>query len=265
MKKTKIIIPALALLLLGTAASVTGTVAWFSMNADVTATGMTVKAVAEQGIVISNKSNGTYGPIAESVKDTTAELLPASTADLAHWWHAKSNDPANHAAVAGTYTSANTEGTYYISHDFYIRSSAAEELEINSLDVKSISVEDTRVAPEDEEDEGLQNLSKALRVGIQFEDSTNYFIYAPFTGATTSYSVYNNGNDLIPVTAKSATTVSNDALITSLPSNTEAGQHAVVYIWFEGEDENCISNNIKAVLEELTVSVEFSYTEKTNG
>ena len=44
MKKTKIIIPSLGLLLLSTAASITGTVAWFAANASVTATGMQVKA-----------------------------------------------------------------------------------------------------------------------------------------------------------------------------------------------------------------------------
>ena len=44
MKKTKVIIPALGILLLSTAASVTGTVAWFSMNNTVTASTMTVKA-----------------------------------------------------------------------------------------------------------------------------------------------------------------------------------------------------------------------------
>ncbi|NLE04905.1 MAG: hypothetical protein GX638_08900, partial [Crenarchaeota archaeon] len=44
MKKTKLIIPAIGMLLLSTAASITGTVAWFSMNTTVTATGMQVTA-----------------------------------------------------------------------------------------------------------------------------------------------------------------------------------------------------------------------------
>ena len=59
MKKTKIIVPALGVLLLSTAASVTGTVAWFSMNNFVTATGMEVRAKAENGIVISDDPDST--------------------------------------------------------------------------------------------------------------------------------------------------------------------------------------------------------------
>ena len=52
MKKTKVIIPALGILLLSTAASVTGTVAWFSSNASVSATGMSVKARTDEALVI---------------------------------------------------------------------------------------------------------------------------------------------------------------------------------------------------------------------
>ena len=44
MKKTKILVPALGMLLLSTAASVTGTVEWFAANAQVTANGMAIKA-----------------------------------------------------------------------------------------------------------------------------------------------------------------------------------------------------------------------------
>ena len=58
MKKTKIIVPALGVLLLSTAASVTGTVAWFSMNNFVTATGMEVKARAENGNHIKESEYG---------------------------------------------------------------------------------------------------------------------------------------------------------------------------------------------------------------
>ena len=47
MKKTKVIIPALGLLLLSTAASVTGTVAWFAANSTVTASGMKVTATSD--------------------------------------------------------------------------------------------------------------------------------------------------------------------------------------------------------------------------
>ena len=92
MKKTKIIVPALGVLLLSTAASVTGTVAWFSMNNFVTATGMQVKAKAENGIVISNQAAAsgegvTWKESAISTRTSTLEVRPTSTATGATWVH----------------------------------------------------------------------------------------------------------------------------------------------------------------------------------
>ena len=53
MKKTKIVVPALAVLLLSTAASVSGTVAWFSMNTSVTVTGMSVTTKVSSNLQIA--------------------------------------------------------------------------------------------------------------------------------------------------------------------------------------------------------------------
>ena len=131
MKKTKIIVPALGMLLLSTAASVTGTVAWFAVNTSVTVTGLEVKAKAEGGIVIApytlrqtsveassgttpNRTNSLVSyqetaPLASSFKNTAtnnideAELYPTSTPDASSWYHATSNDVNVHTA-ASSYT-----------------------------------------------------------------------------------------------------------------------------------------------------------------
>ena len=251
MKKTKVIIPALGILLLSTAASVTGTVAWFSMNADVKAQGMQVKALAEQGIVISNAANGTYSYAASSTKDgTTAELLPASTADLETWWHAKSNNPASATGIADSFDDISSNlDDYVVTHDFYIRSSAAEALSVTSLNVKDVLLTGTPA----------QDLSKALRVGVSFAGSTltPAIIYAPVTGFTASYTVHNETAATAPV---AGSVLAADNTIKTIPASTANGLHATVFIWFEGEDASCISNNIKATLEQLSVVVDFSYT-----
>ena len=56
MKKTKILAPALGILCLSMAASVTATVAWFSSNATVTAAGMQISAVTATNLFIKNTS-----------------------------------------------------------------------------------------------------------------------------------------------------------------------------------------------------------------
>lgn len=54
MKKSKIIVPAVALLALGMAASVTSTVAWFSSNSSVSASDLTVAVQGSNSLTISN-------------------------------------------------------------------------------------------------------------------------------------------------------------------------------------------------------------------
>ena len=262
MKKTKVIIPALGLLLLSTAASVTGTVAWFSANATVTATGMNVKVKAQEGIVIANAAAGTYNASAASAKTTCANLIPGSTSNLSTWFTSKSTDP-NNANTQQEYAAAvewttNDSDASYVVHDFYVRSSAASALTIASYDVNKVEAKVGDAAP-------AQVLSKALRVGIKTEGSSNIYIYAPVTGYTASYTVQPSvgaytDTGRITVAPIAGTTISKDTSVTSLPANTANGTHVAVYVWFEGEDANCISDNIQATLEQLSINVVFGYT-----
>ena len=115
MKKTKIIIPALGVLLLSTAASVTGTVAWFSMNKTVTATGMSVTAKSDSSfLLIGNEDDDLdsiqdANSISATAKNSTKELYPvahkaiANTAaadSISNWYFMYSDDPDNYIGTA---------------------------------------------------------------------------------------------------------------------------------------------------------------------
>ena len=58
MKKTKILVPALSVLALGMAASVTGTVAWFTATAKATAQGIAVKTIVPSSMYIDSQFHG---------------------------------------------------------------------------------------------------------------------------------------------------------------------------------------------------------------
>ncbi len=89
MKKTKIIIPALGMLLLSTAASVSGTVAWFSMNNSVTVTGMTVTTKVSSNLQISAVNvEANYGD--ELQQERSGIIEPASTVDGAAFYYTTS-------------------------------------------------------------------------------------------------------------------------------------------------------------------------------
>ena len=250
----------MGMLLLSTAASITGTVAWFSANNAVTAQGMQLKAKAQDGLVISNAADGTYNETADSAKTTCAELIPASTYNLSTWLTSKSTDPSaanthQEYVVATAWDGTGDDG--YVIHDFYIRSSSSA-LTITGLDVTKVEAKVSGSA-------ASQNLSKALRVGVKFNGSSNVYIYAPVTGYTATYSVQkaagaysSTAADRQDVSPLTGTTRSHDTSITSIPANSANGLHVEVFIWFEGEDAACISDNIQATMETLDVTVEFS-------
>lgn len=107
MKKTKIVVPALAVLLLSTAASVSGTVAWFSMNATVNVTGMTVTTKVSSNLQIAEHNNETQYTDALT-QSRSGVLEPASSVDGVAFFHTVRASGAGVAKPDG----ANTYKTY---------------------------------------------------------------------------------------------------------------------------------------------------------
>ncbi len=282
MKRTRKLIPAVVMLMISVIMVSTASYAWFSMNTQVTATGMTVQAKAEGGIVISNSSKSSWSA-SEDATVASAALYPTSNAKdpKGNWYHNKSTD-ANDAAAGQLNTtyenltttspalgfgSGNTEGiayrdldndgsydaandaAYYLMNKFYIKSSG--DALNNTLYINEVSVESSAT---------LLAIDNALRVCIVVGDET--FLYAPVhvgaDGPTLSYKVAGSGTNTIAL----AGTVKNTATQTTTIANTDAAAVEVqIYIYFEGEDANCKSTNISGItVDELTVSVVFGIT-----
>ena len=101
---------------------------------------------------------------------------------------------------------------------------------------------------------GSGDLDKSIRVAVVC--GTNSVIYAPVTGATTSYKVataVTDGTATFPdaanVNALAATTESS-AIAASVPAkgaSTYGGVDIRIYVYYEGEDANHFSNNIQAI------------------
>ena len=291
MKKTKIIIPALGMLLLSTAASITGTVAWFSMNNFVTATGMSVKAKAENGIVIAATSNSaTWNDSATATHNTLLPVYPTSTANGSTWVHSSSNDVAqantgnaytlltiaNDSATGAGYVETNSvegyqaeaggvdpneyeaENAYYLLNSFYIKSSAeALNKTIYITHVKATTTTSNST-----------DLNKSLRVLIKLHDNNaSAKIYTPFGGDTS----YNVATAAGTYTAQQRTAVTaidssaNSGLVnTSFLANQDIPAYSSnsplridVFLYFEGEDSDCKSANLAETMDTLQVEVKF--------
>ena len=246
------------------------------MNTQVTATNMQVKAVAEDGLLIINEqdadsaSNWKVSTIATF--NTAAELAPTSTSDVTAWYHNKSDDPttakagqaaATYETLSGSKWIRDTNGAYYFDADsgsdkdagekyytllnkFYIKSSGAQINLGTGNTYQALYINKVKVTGAADS----ENLDKSLRVAIKVGNQLN--IYAPLYTANVTYTVA--GTTSTTATFVPTNYVLNTALATtgtdkidSIPAIGTAKASTIpveIYIYFEGEDTNCKSENI---------------------
>jgi hypothetical protein len=222
-------------------------------------------------------------------------LYPTSTANSSAWYHATSktaNDAANassgaasanksdgyttlnlasnqlQAADAGKngkkevyYVDSGTSGydaddaKYYLKYTYYLKTSTegTTTLGLDSGD-QNLNISVVNVT-------GNTNstaLNKSLRVGIEINGK--FYIFAPVSGATGSYYVNASSTATTAIDSSASTHAAPMTIATglgSLPGVKADGTPVYVYMWYEGEDVNCKSENVTAILDELTVNLEF--------
>lgn len=274
---SKKIASAASMLLLSTAMLGMATYAWFTMNKEVSVTGMKVKATAEQGLIISDSTKTNWSTSWDVGMTASAVLAPTSTPKVATpTWVKNSSDHFDNAdagqadgyedltldwsteeATSGSIGSVTESGAtknYALKRTFYIKS-AGEQAWAQNLVIDEVTVAGTT---------NSANLDKSLRVLVVA--GTDSFIYAPVDGATLTYSYKGTATGATAVTALASATDSTCASVTSIPITDEGAIKVEMYIYFEGEDANCKSSNISGVtVDDLTVSAKFKTADIQNG
>lgn len=277
MKKSKILVPAVALLALGVAASATGTVAWFAANTQVGAGGMVVNATVSKNLVITNSAQETWAatanatttgpitlnPVSNAVKGAPSFFKIADNSDVDYnTGHAK-----NGAVIKAAFEGALVEGgngNLVRMDTFYIKLDAADTEHVN---LKLTAVAITRAA-------GASEISKAVRVLVVTEELKE--IYS-VSGADASVDALSSAGTVANQNAGFSITAYKNADSEALTTPTEVGSlteggdliksdlaggsetEVKVYTWYEGQDKACISNNSMTV-ENLSISMTFGYT-----
>lgn len=98
MKKSKIVAPALAMIAFATAASITGTVAWFTANNSVNVSGMTFQTKVSDNIMIAAQKTESQFTSEDLTQTRFARLEPTSTVNGANFFwvsKAKADGSAN--------------------------------------------------------------------------------------------------------------------------------------------------------------------------
>lgn len=257
------LLAAIAMVLVAAIALGSSTYAWFVASGTVKAEGMKVQAQAESGILIKENASGkTFGTIA-TVDSATAKLYPTSTTDLENWYHATSkfvNDAEDQQDADQYAKLAENLDQYRLVKQFAIRSATNSALTDSKLLIKNVNVTGT---------DETEYLNKSIRVGIKVNtggaNNSPVFIYAPKADATfTLVAKYDSDKNVLEPTNADA----DDFLLLAndtIPA-TDTGLIVDVFIWYEGEDENCMTENVisdgtSLTPDELSVSLEFEHVD----
>lgn len=294
------LVAALGMLCLSGAMLVGTTYAWFTMNKTVSVEGMKVQAVAEEGLLVNEvaTANDTNWDSLATANQTTDKslLYPASTANGTAWYHAASSKSNDAAAASGTTksanligdyatltsltaitgmsnatatggskaafstmgTSASAEAGYYVHYTYYLKASSGTAISLGtSSGNQNVNIKGVTATINTGSGSGSANLDKSLRVGIFMKSGGNFYIYAPVAGYTTSYNVAASATATTPIAGTTATATD----LASLPAVGQNGTPVEVYIWYEGEDANCKSDNALATtLDNIDVKIDFELT-----
>lgn len=290
MKKTKIIVPAMGLLLLGTAASVTSTVAWFSANNKVTVTGMTVQTKVSDNLYIASSAVGNdkvadanFGSAVH--QEVNGNLQPSSTINA----HADSFFTTGDAAADGhkaqdtgvvpyTLVSNNTitiNGDDYEAYADYV-------LELKAVNV-STTAKYLNLTKVNLLYQGSNtNVTHAFRVAVFAQAQANpatelaqaavSSAYAALGDASTilaptGFTYFNSNQAVSSTTALAAVspTVNNSGWSVQIAANKTLYYKVTLRLWLEGEDTDCNNTKFKDLNKEWSLDLAFALEENNTN
>lgn len=286
-KNSKKIASAASMLLLSTAMLGMATYAWFTMNKEVSVTGMKLQAQATEGIVISGDNKANWKTDWDVNMSAGVALYPTSTDGAASpaWTVAYSKefnnayknqtqqDADGYIDITPSYTTSGTSGdtfttgvdgigtarpsgstldqNYILKKTFFIKSTG------QSAWAQRLVIDEVTASAAHTTGSGSADLNKALRVLVVVND-TDHFIYAPVTGYD-SATKFKNGNTALTLVASGE---DSNTTVTSIPNSDASAVKVDMYMYYEGEDENCKSSNITGIsVDTLTVSAKFKTAE----
>ena len=149
---------------------------------------------------------------------------------------------------------------FYVQYIYYLKSSSNEDL---TVPANKLAAKVTATLQGSGSGTSAQDLDKALRVGIKVGSDTRATIFAPITGYTASYYVTGgvggtSATEVTPIAANTDAPINEAAVI--LPKVTNNGIPVYVYVWFEGEDAACKSDNLAETLNAYQIDITFTDT-----
>jgi len=269
--RRRVLISSMAMLLVAIVALGTATYAWFTSSTTATANGINVQTIKSSELQISSINDDWGTKVNYNVSKKT--LLPASTANGSTWFAANAAlkgsfaaDTVTPAAISGT-----AAGSYYFVDQLNVRNNG-------SADVKDVKI--TFSVPND-----YLRIALVPAVGKGANQATAYeegqsFVNCVYDNAGTAYGAAASvKEETVQDEAGKDVTVKSFVTTTITPDNSgtvnigvlegkgegETTGEAVyynLYVWFEGQDVDCIDTNAGAVISDIEFTISGTTVEE---
>lgn len=294
--KSKVIIPALAMIALTTAASATGTVAWFAANTTVNVTGMTMTATAGSNLLIAGDTIGSKAKIATSstgwgnslTQSDASNIAPVSTVNGTAFYYtdqAIANGDAQSGITfstlevdtdSGDYRKTTTPSTYgFLEYVFQLQATNSNTSAAKYIDLTDLTLSYTAATAD------LNTKASAIhayRAAVFVEDISSG---APAGGvgtlnaiyAQTGYSHFTTVEGQVQaVSATNGTTAavtyaSAASSLATVAAGATTQYKVVVRAYLEGEDVTCYNDGFIGITAgwSLRVGLTLNSTAKTGA
>lgn len=262
--KKRALISSVAMLLVAIIALGTATFAWFTSSTTATANGIKVQTIKSSELVISKLDKVWGTKVDYGMSSNAKTYIPVSTADGNAWYTANAADKKSYAAKADTLATlveAKKAGDYYFADQLNVKNAGEADVEnvtINfSIDKNSNRTGYYRIAlvPVTDAEENTSNLPSPT--------AKNFFA-TKVDDADTLQNVYGLA-DSKGYKALKGTNVATDVTDLVKPNSTlsvnvgtltaEQAKYYNLYVWFEGQDEDCYDKLAGASIPDINFTV----------
>ena len=238
--RRRLLISSVAMLLVAMLALGTATFAWFSTKTTADAKGVKVKTAQASSLVLSLDQQTWASTIDLDINDGNdpkgpKTLDPCSTANLTNWYTATSTGYDQGTVDVNTIEGA-TANTNYIAKTFYIKS-IGEDLQVDW----SLLFSQSQVATD----------KNYMRAAMTITDTTTNQVFWWSDDGTTTDALTGGTKVVEEVTLPNTSAVSSSANTTGQLQSTALTADKVytlnLYVWFEGQDAQCIDSKAGTV------------------
>ncbi len=241
--RRRLLVSSLCMLLVAIVAMGTATFAWFTSSTTATASGINVQTIKASELQISS-INTDWGTTVDYGQKNKV-LLPASTANGTAWFKANALDKGAFTAKADTVASVgDTEkGNYYFVDQLNVRNNG--EADVEKVTIKfSVPNNYLRIALVETSERGANKANTGV-----FTDSV-------YDADGVLYNAYSGTDATTAITPKTEYTIDVGTL-KGKADGAESGDAAYynLYVWFEGQDAQCVDTNAGAIVSDITFTV----------